>query len=182
LSGGWIHLTSDTFFLSFLLKSSPSSSNAQYGPATSFPIYRPPSPVLEARGEALKDTTTHFDADFETRDRGAAFYRFSTDEQTRKEEMERMKLETEETERKRKEKSGLDKSEEEEKMDLETTYCKDQSQKQVPTRRPLTTFEKRKQARKLEVDAKRKEIYGEEETKRLEDERVEAFLNQSLNL
>ncbi|WFD28543.1 hypothetical protein MNAN1_003555 [Malassezia nana] len=57
--------------------------HAIYGPATSFPVYRREAPQLDTRIAAPRAEAVHFDADWEVRDRGAAFYRFSRDEATR---------------------------------------------------------------------------------------------------
>ncbi|WFD21055.1 hypothetical protein MCAP1_003311 [Malassezia caprae] len=60
----------------------PEEDNAVYGPATAFPVYRREVPQLDTR-IAQRAEAVHFDADWEVRDRGAAFYRFSHDAATR---------------------------------------------------------------------------------------------------
>lgn len=60
----------------------PEDDGAVYGPATSFPVYRREVPQLDTR-IAHRPEAVHFDANWEVRDRGAAFYRFSHDAATR---------------------------------------------------------------------------------------------------
>ncbi|KAJ1026600.1 hypothetical protein NDA13_003977 [Ustilago tritici] len=63
--------------------------NAIYGPATSFPVYDPGVHRRhreEKKRERGKEGV-HFDADFEKRHYGAAFYRFSKDEGERQRQM-----------------------------------------------------------------------------------------------
>ena len=61
----------------------PADDDAVYGPATAFPVYRREVRQLDTRIAPPRAEATHFDADWEVRDRGAAFYRFSRDEATR---------------------------------------------------------------------------------------------------
>lgn len=55
---------------------------AIYGPATSFPVFRRDVPQLDT-SIAQRSDAVHFDADTDVRARGAAFFRFSHDEETR---------------------------------------------------------------------------------------------------
>ena len=74
----------------------PSDSEAIYGPATSFPVYKRDIPLLDTR--IARDTEPlHFDADKDIRARGAAFYRFSRDEATRMAQQEELRTLREET-------------------------------------------------------------------------------------
>lgn len=65
--------------------------NAIYGAATSFPVYNP-APRLRSNSSSAATATrgTHFDPDFETRHRGAAFYRFATNEPERQSQMRQL--------------------------------------------------------------------------------------------
>lgn len=95
--------------------------------------------------------------------------------------MERMKLEREETERKRLENMGQDEevvSDEDSTKDLKIAGT---ASRPLTRTRELNVAEKKRKERQILVDNERKELYGEEEVKRLENQRVEAFLNHSLN-
>ncbi|EPQ25938.1 uncharacterized protein PFL1_06393 [Pseudozyma flocculosa PF-1] len=86
-------------------------TTAIYGPSTSFPVYRPPSPVMAARRSKLEATAhqeRHFDADWEVRQRGAAFYRFAKDGDERRRQMQRLQDERDTTEAKRRGGGGAD--------------------------------------------------------------------------
>ena len=64
--------------------SDESEPEAIYGPATSFPVYRREPRTLEVRApRAASPPPEHFDADWEVRTRGAAFYKFDADERVR---------------------------------------------------------------------------------------------------
>ncbi|KAJ1018430.1 hypothetical protein NDA18_006584 [Ustilago nuda] len=62
---------------------------AIYGPATSFPVYDPGvhRRHREQKKREREKEGVHFDADFEKRHYGAAFYRFSKDERERQRQM-----------------------------------------------------------------------------------------------
>jgi hypothetical protein len=72
-----------------------------YGPSTSFPVYQPDPAALHSRSQEgyKRKGTDHFDAQFEKRYRGAGFYQFSQDEETRRKQMEAIKEDRDETER-----------------------------------------------------------------------------------
>ena len=55
-----------------------------YGAATQFPVYRPTVPQLPTDMASRRTENVHFDVDFDVRARGAAFYRFSHDQETRR--------------------------------------------------------------------------------------------------
>lgn len=58
---------------------------AIYGPATSFPVYQRAPHQLEVRPpRPLSPEPEHFDADWEIRARGAAFYKFDANEEVRR--------------------------------------------------------------------------------------------------
>lgn len=78
--------------------------NAIYGPATSFPVYDPGVHRREREEKRRKEEGVHFDADFEKRHYGAAFYRFSKDEEMRKKQMADLGRLRDETREKRGEK------------------------------------------------------------------------------
>ncbi|PWZ03780.1 hypothetical protein BCV70DRAFT_154463 [Testicularia cyperi] len=83
-------------------KESEESDTPIYGPATSFPVYTP-----KPRTPARANLETHFDATLEqaTRQRGAAFYHFSTDERERVSQMDQLAALRAETISKRTDKS-----------------------------------------------------------------------------
>jgi hypothetical protein len=70
-----------------------------YGPSTAFPVFKRED-VAEEKGYKRK-SDNHFDAQYEKRHRGAGFYQFSQDEETRKKEMEALRVDRDETERER---------------------------------------------------------------------------------
>ncbi|KAK7033065.1 hypothetical protein R3P38DRAFT_781486 [Favolaschia claudopus] len=76
-------------------------------PVGYFPVYQPSNDRVEQIekefAEANNPLGTHYDADAEVRARGAGFYQFSKDEETRKAQMEELKSAREETEKMRKE-------------------------------------------------------------------------------
>ncbi|SPO24578.1 uncharacterized protein UTRI_03847 [Ustilago trichophora] len=69
--------------------------NAIYGPSTSFPVYDPTAYRRE-RAEREK-REKHFNASFENRYRGAAFYRFAQEEEERRTQMSQLKQLRDET-------------------------------------------------------------------------------------
>lgn len=89
---------------------------AQYfyigNPVNHFPIYEPSAErvaaIAEAHSEANNPLGVHYDASAEVRAKGAGFYQFSTDEETRKNQMEELKSAREETERTRKDVGAVD--------------------------------------------------------------------------
>jgi hypothetical protein len=81
-----------------------------YGPSTSFPVYQPGANISNS-DERMQDGYKrrggdHFDAQFEKRYRGAGFYQFSQDEETRKRQMEAIKEDRDETERIRRDRNA----------------------------------------------------------------------------
>lgn len=69
--------------------------NAIYGPATSFPIYDPALHPRERRKEG--EGRERYNAELESRHRGAAYYKFSKDERERERQMRELKGLREET-------------------------------------------------------------------------------------
>lgn len=67
--------------------------NAIYGPSTQFPVYT----RTNARTERSPSPPVHFDADAEPRARGAAFFKFSRDEQERQSQQEQLRALHDET-------------------------------------------------------------------------------------
>ena len=81
-------------------------------PVNHFPIYTPSAErveaIAEAHSEASNPLGVHYDASTEVRAKGAGFYQFSADEETRKQQMEELKDAREETERTRMETRAVD--------------------------------------------------------------------------
>ncbi|KAL4064523.1 hypothetical protein V8B97DRAFT_318898 [Scleroderma yunnanense] len=78
-----------------------------YNPANFFPVYEPSAERVKAVEEELieaqKRPDMHYDAAKEVRAKGAAFYQFSADEETRKQQMEELRSAREETKKTREE-------------------------------------------------------------------------------
>ncbi|CAA7267147.1 unnamed protein product [Cyclocybe aegerita] len=74
-------------------------------PVNHFPTYQPSedrvAEIEKAYAEENNPLNVHYDASREVRAKGAAFYQFSGDEETRRQQMEEMKASREETERMR---------------------------------------------------------------------------------
>jgi len=83
-----------------------------YNPVNHFPIYIPSEErIAEISKEYAEDTNplnVHYDASKEVRAKGAGFYQFSADEETRKKQMEELKNVREETEKTRKDLGAVD--------------------------------------------------------------------------
>ncbi|KAG8863130.1 hypothetical protein FRB96_009311 [Tulasnella sp. 330] len=75
--------------------------NIIYNPEAHFPTYEPSVERLEKINsdlqESLKDPLQHYDASKDNRSKGAGFYQFSADEETRRREMEELKAARNET-------------------------------------------------------------------------------------
>lgn len=67
--------------------------NVIYGPATQFPVYT----QADVRVERSPTPPVHFDADWEVRTRGAAFFKFSREESERRSQQEDLRALREET-------------------------------------------------------------------------------------
>ncbi|KAF9048717.1 hypothetical protein BJ165DRAFT_1342748 [Panaeolus papilionaceus] len=76
-------------------------------PVNHFPVYQPSeerlASIAKAEAESFKPLNVHYDASKEVRSKGAGFYQFSGDEETRRAQMEEMKAAREETARTRQE-------------------------------------------------------------------------------
>ncbi|KAI5982319.1 hypothetical protein EDD15DRAFT_2181060 [Pisolithus albus] len=83
-----------------------------YNPVDFFPVYEPSAErvkaVEEELAEAQKKPEMHYDATKEVRAKGAAFYQFSADEETRKQQMEELRSAREETKKTREEVGAVD--------------------------------------------------------------------------
>ncbi|GJE96609.1 hypothetical protein PsYK624_128080 [Phanerochaete sordida] len=83
-----------------------------YNPVNHFPTYQPSEEKLKEIEESLLEENNplniHYDASRENRAKGAAFYQFSGDEETRKKQMEELLRAREETEKNRQEAGALD--------------------------------------------------------------------------
>lgn len=81
-------------------------------PVNHFPVYEPSTErVAEIAAEYAEENNPlnlHYDASQEVRAKGAGFYQFSGDEETRKQQMEELRLAREETERTRTELGAVD--------------------------------------------------------------------------
>ncbi|KAI6096485.1 hypothetical protein EDD16DRAFT_1500199, partial [Pisolithus croceorrhizus] len=83
-----------------------------YNPVGFFPVYEPSAKrikaVEEELAEARKEPEMHYDATKEVRAKGAAFYQFSADEDTRRQQMEELRSAREETKKTREEIGAVD--------------------------------------------------------------------------
>jgi hypothetical protein len=81
-------------------------------PVNFFPVYEPSSDrvaaIQAAAAEENNPLNTHYDASREVRAKGAGFYQFSADEETRKKEMEELRQARNETEMTRQELGAVD--------------------------------------------------------------------------
>jgi hypothetical protein len=81
-------------------------------PVNFFPVYEPTSDRVAAIQAAAADENNplnqHYDASREVRAKGAGFYQFSADEETRKMEMEGLRQARQETEKTRQELGAID--------------------------------------------------------------------------
>lgn len=81
-------------------------------PVNFFPVYEPSAERTAAINEALaegnKPLNTHYDSTREVRSKGAGFYQFSADEETRKKQMEELLAARGETERNREDLGAVD--------------------------------------------------------------------------
>ena len=71
--------------------------NAIYGPAQAFPVYTRQAHQLDTAPRAASPEAEHFDADWEVRTRGAAFFKFDRDERRRREQQAQLRALREET-------------------------------------------------------------------------------------
>lgn len=83
-----------------------------YNPVNHFPTYKPSEErIAEIAKEYAEDNNplnVHYDSTREVRAKGAGFYQFSVDEETRKRQMEELKSVREETEKTRQESGAID--------------------------------------------------------------------------
>ncbi|KAJ7127043.1 hypothetical protein C8R44DRAFT_616805 [Mycena epipterygia] len=81
-------------------------------PVGHFPVYQPSADrvaqIEKEHAEANNPLGVHYDATGEVRAKGAGFYQFSKDEETRKSQMDELKSARDETEKTRKEKGAVD--------------------------------------------------------------------------
>lgn len=81
-------------------------------PVNFFPVYEPSSDrvaaIQAAAAEEDNPLNIHYDADREVRAKGAGFYQFSADEETRKKQMEELQQARHETEKTRQESGAVD--------------------------------------------------------------------------
>ncbi|KAJ6505956.1 hypothetical protein DFH09DRAFT_1335042 [Mycena vulgaris] len=83
-----------------------------HNPVGHFPVYRPSADrvaqIEKEHAEANNPLGVHYDASAEVRAKGAGFYQFSKDEETRKAQMDELKSARDETGKTRKETGALD--------------------------------------------------------------------------
>ncbi|KAJ7170622.1 hypothetical protein C8R43DRAFT_1085189 [Mycena crocata] len=83
-----------------------------HNPVGHFPVYQPSTDrvakIEKEHAEANNPLGVHYDASAEVRAKGAGFYQFSKDEETRKAQMDELKSARDETEKSRKETGALD--------------------------------------------------------------------------
>jgi len=83
-----------------------------HNPVNFFPVYEPTSDRVAAIQAAAADENNplnqHYDASSEVRAKGAGFYQFSADEETRKKQMEELRQVRQETEKTRQELGAVD--------------------------------------------------------------------------
>ena len=81
-------------------------------PVNFFPVYEPSAERVKAvqdeLAEANNPLASHYDASKEVRPKGAAFYQFSGDEETRKQQMEELRTAREETKQTREDFGAMD--------------------------------------------------------------------------
>ncbi|KAI0368746.1 hypothetical protein BV20DRAFT_968832 [Pilatotrama ljubarskyi] len=134
-----------------------------YNPVNHFPVYEPSAERVEKiRAEFSEENNPlniHYDASREVRAKGAGFYQFSADEETRRKQMEELRRVREETERKRAEVGAEDvRPGEVEGMSTNTEAGA------VPAK--SRAMEKRKrelEERRRLLEAKRKKVGGEDD-------------------
>lgn len=83
-----------------------------YNPVNHYPTYKPSeeriAEIAKEYAEESNPLNVHYDATGEVRAKGAGFYQFSGDEETRRRQMEELKTAREETEKSRKESGAVD--------------------------------------------------------------------------
>ncbi|KIK95423.1 hypothetical protein PAXRUDRAFT_140684 [Paxillus rubicundulus Ve08.2h10] len=83
-----------------------------HNPVGFYPVYEPSAERIQAVeeefAEAENPLSAHYDASKEVRAKGAAFYQFSADEETRKQQMEELRVAREETRKTREDMGALD--------------------------------------------------------------------------
>ena len=81
-------------------------------PVNFFPVYEPSEDrvvaIQAAAAEENNPLNQHYDASHEVRAKGAGFYQFSADEETRKKQMDELRLARQETEKTRQELGAVD--------------------------------------------------------------------------
>ena len=121
-------------------------------PVNHFPVYEPSEErVAEVERQFAEETNplnVHYDASKEVRAKGAGFYQFSADEETRRKQMEELKTVREETERTRQELGAEDIKPGEEGMTAEGVQSRamEKRKRELEERRKLIEA-KRKKAR-----------------------------------
>ncbi|KAG6332755.1 hypothetical protein ID866_6329 [Astraeus odoratus] len=125
-----------------------------YNPVNFFPVYEPSAERVKAVEEELieaqKRPDMHYDAAKEVRAKGAAFYQFSADEETRKQQMEELRSAREETKKTRQEMGAADvRPGEVEGMRAEdtgssTTRALEKRKREIENRRALLEAKRRK--------------------------------------
>ncbi|KAF8440525.1 hypothetical protein L210DRAFT_3612382 [Boletus edulis BED1] len=95
-----------------LLHKSQDEEEDGYNPVNFFPVYEPSAERIKAVQDELAEPdnplSSHYDASKEVRAKGAAFYQFSGDEETRKKQLEELRTVREETKRTREDLGAMD--------------------------------------------------------------------------
>ncbi|KAJ7650324.1 hypothetical protein FB45DRAFT_819514 [Roridomyces roridus] len=128
-------------------------------PVGHFPVYQPSADriaqIEKEQADANNPLGVHYDATKEVRAKGAGFYQFSQDEETRKAQMEELKASRDETERTRRDTGAVDV------LPGESEGMQDRSS--AVSSGPSRAMEKRKrelEERRKAVDAKRQKLSG----------------------
>lgn len=130
-----------------------------------FPVYEPSAERVAAIDEAFSEANNplgvHYDASAEVRAKGAGFYQFSGDEETRRAQMEELKDAREETERARREQGAEDLRPGE--AEGLANPGSSQSVGENPKSRAMEKRKRELEERRKAVDAKRRKVKGASE-------------------
>ncbi|TFY65055.1 hypothetical protein EVG20_g5729 [Dentipellis fragilis] len=127
-------------------------------PANFFPVYEPTADrvaaIQEAAAEENNPLNVHYDADREVRAKGAGFYQFSGDEETRQKQMEELKAAREETEKKRSATGAVD---------LKPGAPEGMQEGGSGGSRAMDERKRKLEERRRAIEAKRRKITGKED-------------------
>ncbi|KAA1467474.1 hypothetical protein DENSPDRAFT_877344 [Dentipellis sp. KUC8613] len=127
-------------------------------PTNFFPVYEPTADrvaaIQEAAAEENNPLNVHYDADREVRAKGAGFYQFSGDEETRRKQMEELKAAREETEKKRSATGAVD---------LKPGAAEGMQEGSSGASRAMDERKRKLEERRRAVEAKRRKVTGKED-------------------